>query len=630
MAAPGLKYRGAGIYHPRIMIHALFLVSVALSPPLPIQEPADVLAGLRVEHPRLILVESRLAEIRALSEEDELLAKAIDDARARADAYLDAAPLKHVLRGPRLLHVSRECLSRVYALGLAWRWTGEERYLEKVQENLLTVCAFPDWNPSHFLDTAEMSHAVGIGYDWCFDQLDPEARETIRRGLIEKGMEPGMLAYTASKTAWWVNSAFNWNQVCNGGLVVGALAIAETDPRYAETIVPAAVRSLPRALETYEPDGAWGEGPGYWSYATHYTIYGLAGMRTALGTDFGMSERRGLWRAGFFPLSACGPTGKYVAYADVGENARRGNLPALFWLGGRYNEPTFSAAERAWIAEHRADPQHVIWYVPPGDADVPEPPLDELFRGPVELALLRSALDDPEAIFLAMKAGYNAVNHGHLDLGNFELDARGVRWARDLGADDYNLPGYWDGKQGGRRWSYYRLGSYSHNVLTIDGKQQAVAGKARFTDFLSNPDSAHAILEITGAWPELATDMRRGVALLDERSAILLQDELEPSRDIEVAWGMTTDASIEIHGNRATLTQDEEVLVAIILEPPGAAFTVESAERKPPERRNAGVRRLVMRHPMAAGPNRIAILLLPGGDPSTIATPPVVEPLAEW
>ena len=39
--------------------------------------------------------------------------------------------------GPRLLRVSRACLSRMYALGLAWRLTGKEAYAEKAVENLL-------------------------------------------------------------------------------------------------------------------------------------------------------------------------------------------------------------------------------------------------------------------------------------------------------------------------------------------------------------------------------------------------------------------------------------------------------------------------------------------------------------
>ena len=108
---------------------------------------------------------------------------------------------------------------------------------------------------------------------------------------------------------------------------------------------------------------------------------------------------------------------------------------------------------------------------------------DKLFRGPVEVAVLRSAWNDPQALFLAIKAGHNQVNHGHLDLGSFELDALGVRWVRDLGADNYNLPGYWDRRPGGRRWSYYRLNSHSHRVPLLDDKDQHALAKARIVKF---------------------------------------------------------------------------------------------------------------------------------------------------
>jgi hypothetical protein len=63
---------------------------------------------------------------------------------------------------------------------------------------------------------------------------------------------------------------------------------------------------------------------------------------------------------------------------------------------------------------------------------------------------LRSEWENPQALCVAFKAGDNKANHSHLDLGSFVFDAAGVRWAMDLGADNYNLPGYF-GKQ---RWDY--------------------------------------------------------------------------------------------------------------------------------------------------------------------------------
>ena len=129
------------------------------------------------------------------------------------------------------------------------------------------------------------------------------------------------------------------------------------------------------------------------------------------------------------------------------------------------------------MPQRSADAAHLVWYAAKPPARAARRQLDYYFRGPVEVVTMRSAWDDPNALFVGIKAGYNQVNHGHLDLGNFELDALGVRWARDLGSENYNLPGYWEGKRGGQRWSYYRLNSASHNVVMLGGKHQDAAGE---------------------------------------------------------------------------------------------------------------------------------------------------------
>ncbi|MCC6695048.1 MAG: heparinase, partial [Candidatus Hydrogenedentes bacterium] len=262
-------------------------------------EPVEVLKTLRTEHPRLMLTPAQLSSLKDSAKTDPVLADYVSQVIAQADKVLGEPPLEHKLIGPRLLSVSRACLQRIYTLGVAYRWTGEVKYADAIKSNMMTVCAFPDWNPSHFLDTAEMSHAVAIGYDWLYDVLTPESRDTIRHALIELGLKPGMAVYEGGGK--WTVSDFNWNQVCNGGMLIGALAIAETDPQYAEYIVPRAVASLPKALASYAPDGAWMEGPGYWHYATRYTAFALCAMDTALGTDFGLSKMEGLSVTGQFP-----------------------------------------------------------------------------------------------------------------------------------------------------------------------------------------------------------------------------------------------------------------------------------------------------------------------------------------
>jgi len=589
----------------------------------------DPLKGLRRNHPRLMLTDEGLADLKALHKRDPALQKCVRAMLDRADACLRKRPLTYAKVGPRLLHVSRDCVDRTYALGLAWRWTGRARYAEAATANLLAVCAFPNWNPSHFLDTAEMSHAVGVGYDWLYATLTEAQRKTIRDGLIRHGLTPGIKAYTGRRM-WWVRSAFNWNQVCNSGLIAGALAIAETDPQYARAILPAAVKSLPTALRSYAPDGAWMEGPGYWHYASRYTAYGLTALRTALGHDFGLSKVEGLAAAGEFPIYTTGSTGLYLNFADSGERSARRPMPCMFWFARTYDQPALADAEHAAIAAGGARPAHLLWYVPPSGAKSHARQLDRHFRGRVEVAVFRGAWGDPAALFVGVKAGYNQVNHGHLDLGNFEVDALGVRWARDLGSDNYNLPSYWDKKPGGKRWRYYRLNSRSHNVPLLDGADQDAAASASFVRFRSDAAGGRVVVNLTGAYPA-ATKVTRGVALIARRRAVLVQDEFQLPHPRELLWGMTTDADITLaKDGSAVLKLKGKQLLARILSPAGAAFEVSSAEQKPPQRPNAGVRRLHVRLAAPKGATTVAILLSPvWPDGPTTDTAPV-KPLADW
>jgi hypothetical protein len=587
---------------------------------------ANIPARLRPGHPRLVLTNERLDELKNLARTDKLLAKAVKDVIAQADSLAAKPELVYRKIGPRLLSVSRDCVNRMYAYGLAWRWTRDEKYVAKARATLLAVCAFKDWNPSHFLDTAEMSHGVGIGYDWFYDKLDGPARQTIRQGLIRLGMEPGLKCYRG-KGAWWAQSPHNWNQVCNMGLSIGALAIADTDGAVAGEILSRAVASLPRALKSYAPDGAWGEGPGYWSYATRYTAYGLAAMDTALGTDFGLSNVPGLDQAGYFPIYATGPTGLMFGFADAHTPMKRGNLPELFWLAKRYGNQFFAEAEREIIARHKADPTDVIWYVPPAAAPQ-KPDLARLFRGPVPVAVFRTAWSNPNAVFLAFKAGYNHVNHAHLDLGQFELDALGVRWVRDLGSDDYDLPSYFSSTRNAARWQYYRLGSASHSVVTLDGENQSPEAVTKITAFLPDGMNGFAVADLTSAYTPKAKSALRGVRMI-AGAAVLVQDELYLAQPCQALWGITTDAKVAAAGATATLTLDGRTLTARILQPQGAAFAVESAEQQPPQAANTGVSRLVIRTPAQPGPLRFAVLLSPQAPGAPVAAPKIA-PLADW
>ena len=306
-------------------------------------------------------------------------------------------------------------------------------------------------------------------------------------------------------------------------------------------------------------------------------------------------------------------------------------MPCMFWLAYIYNNTMYAEEEHAMLAEHMASPQHVVWYVPSQKVKPAQKDLDRYFRGPVEVAVFRSAWDDPEALFVGVKAGYNQVNHGHLDLGNFELDALGVRWARDLGSDNYNLPDYWDRKTAGKRWSYYRLNSKSHNVPLLNGQDQDAFATSKFIKFDTKRSSAFVLVDLTEAYKKFASKVTRGVAMVQNRQAVLVQDEFELEKPCEVAWGMTTDAKItNKEKGVAVLTVGGKELIARVLSPAGAEFTIESAEQKPPEETNKRVRRLMVRLPNTKDNVRVAVLLSPVWKDGRYVSSVQLKPLAEW
>src|SRR5690606_18840922 len=104
--------------------------------------------------------------------DEPLLKQLFESERAAGDALLEKPTVTYNKTGRRLLSVSREALLRITRLSMLYRLTDDARYRDRARDEMLAVCAFDDWNPSHYLDTAEMAMAVAIGYDWLYDGLD--------------------------------------------------------------------------------------------------------------------------------------------------------------------------------------------------------------------------------------------------------------------------------------------------------------------------------------------------------------------------------------------------------------------------------------------------------------------------
>ena len=168
---------------------------------------------------------------------------------ARADDLLDKPVLERKQIGKRLLDVSRKALYRLSHLAMAYRLTDERKYLERGERELKAVCAFSDWNPSHFLDVGEMTLAVAIGYDWLYDGLSDASRKEIAAGLNRLGLQVGLQPHG------WKKMTNNWGQVCRGGLIGAALALGDIHPEDAANMLEECVKGLPKSMTVLAPNG---------------------------------------------------------------------------------------------------------------------------------------------------------------------------------------------------------------------------------------------------------------------------------------------------------------------------------------------------------------------------------------
>jgi len=264
------------------------------------QNEKNSFSGPLPGHPRIMLLEGDEAAIKMTMASDDLWRSVHQSILVESNNITGKLPVERELIGRRLLDKSREALKRIFYLSHSWRMTSDTRFLNRAEKEMLAVSAFSDWNPSHFLDVAEMTMAVSIGYDWCYNGLSEESRKIIKEAILEKGLKPSL----DSKNNSWLKASHNWNQVCNAGMTFGALAIYDEEPELARSLIDRAISSIILPMEDYQPDGAYPEGYGYWGYGTSFNIMFLSAMEKAFGSDYGLTINEGFFKTAesFFVL----------------------------------------------------------------------------------------------------------------------------------------------------------------------------------------------------------------------------------------------------------------------------------------------------------------------------------------
>ena len=487
---------------------------------------------------------------------------------AFSDAVLAEPPVTRDFIGRRLLGTSREALKRIFWLSFTYRLHGGEAYARRAVDEMLAVSAFKDWNPAHFLDVAEMTMAAAIGYDWLYDQMTPRERKKVARAIIDKGLKPAL----NEADAWFYNSEINWNSVCNAGMVYGALAVWEEDPEFCRSMLEKSLESNKLAFKAYE-GGGYPEGYNYWGYGSSFQIMLEAALDSAfppLPTEdlfaplpFSTGITHDFYASSAFIRFTSTPAGNCYSFSDSYRKASGQYMQT--WMINRVGDRSIMYPEMRImemtgykrLCEERLFPMYLISLFHCGPNTPAGMPDDHYFQcgGTTPIFVYRSGWAAEEDDYLGVKGGLTMSSHSHCDQGSFYFESDGVTWATDLGMQDYNSlesagVDLWDMTQDSERWEVFRIGPFSHNIVTVNGHTPKVNHPVAISETWTPEHPSWekrlgAVIDLTDLYTEDLDSCKRAVYLLGTDLHIL--DLLQAGDSTcTVRWSMCTEAQASL------------------------------------------------------------------------------------
>ena len=565
----------------RKLISLLFVALTLLSCN---NQPKAIVNNVTMQnHPRLLYTKADSRNIGKLVKSDEQ-AKRLETALiAYADTVLNMPD-----RDDKAISLgySRDYVNRYFALGMAYRQTGDKKYADKINQSLIHVCSYENWHPAHYLDVAEMTTAVAVAYDWFYDVLPAETKALVKQAIMEKALNLVIKEYKTGGSGSWAKRETNWNVVCNAGMILGALAIAEDYPEIAGEVVTNAVKYMPNCLSHYSPDGVCYEGSAYYEYTNIYLAMCLKALNDNFGNDLGLSDIPGVSNAARYYVHTLSPTNKILNFADTGMSDVCSSSPLFFFFSRQYNQPDVASWYRKNLKEVLDSQKLKKWHFPLALAWYDNAPYDEkeefpsieTFHNINDILVLRGKSTTPRFIHLIAKGGDPDMAHQQADGGSFVVETEGVRWFIELGCDSYDIPRFFTYEPDALRWTYFRESSLSHNTINIDDKCQHSRGTAHFS--LEDKESAQpsATFDMTTLYPATESTTRR-FKLLDDQTIEITDNVVFKEGRHDFCWSAVTDATITTDGNTAILEKQGKRFMVKVTAPANAVFT--TCEAKP-------------------------------------------------
>ncbi len=496
-----------------------------------------------------------------------------------------------------------------YDIAFGYIISGDIRLAQLAYDMLVAVGEWDHWCPGHFLNCADAAQKYAMALDWIYngisaleegeydeDLLAPDGKLPSRyyevgyleRLLYKNGLRMGYLVSNKQyhghyrpqgDVCYYTTMSNNWNAVCTCGMwltalvlmgsdEVGQLGEGEGEAPYSETAAWLVANNLEtlalNGMTQYAPDGSYVESPGYWGYGTNSMYLGLMSIWRCLGDDFGYMDAAGMDKTCYFACQIESSDYNTFSYHDGG--VQQMDTSSFFFVAEAMNDPVLAEIRKIHLNNGKSFSIRDYLYFPyesaSNDVEV-ELPLDYYMEG-IEAFVTRSSWEEG-ALYAGIIAGKNNASHGQVDSGTFVYHNDGKIWLQDIGSDNYNIYGYFNGQNGApknTRYRYYRMNAEGHNVVALTSQPdelpfgQSLTGGGEITDWFTNEFGSYAIVNNTEVYGGYATSAKRGMLLTNDRKTVVIQDEVMLSGVQTLYWLAQIDIkniTYEISANGRTM-----------------------------------------------------------------------------
>ena len=313
---------------------------------------------------------------------------------------------------------------------------GQALLKDVVQDYVWNICEESTWVlPAHEmlvpidLFSAETGMQLAETLLLLGNKLDAEIRHRVRMEVERRIFDPYIRQYN---TFGWYKGSSNWNGVCNSS-VAATFLLLEPEPGRAAYALSLALAGLKVFLDTaFEADGSSTEGVAYWQYGLMNFIILAEMLYARSGTTLNLLDSDQMRRIAAYPAKMQLSGAAFASFSDCHETVQfhPGILQRLSQRS-RERSPMNLMAQPATPAEDWrlcTLLRNVFWW---DGFQPPAPRIEDAQLPSGAVARLVAQTAGGSTVVLAAKAGHNAENHNHNDVGSFIVHAGGENLLTD-------------------------------------------------------------------------------------------------------------------------------------------------------------------------------------------------------